>query len=156
MNEISPRLKIVGADLPRKDAVPKTTGTAMYTVDVAFPGMLHAKVLRSPHAHARIVSIDASAARDMPGVHAVVTRDDLEGLNPTYGYFIKDQPVVAIDKVRPLAAIMGNIHITATASDNQRQRAAAAAAAAATAAVGGPAAGVPRGFRSAPCVVPST
>jgi len=120
MNEISPRLKIVGADLPRKDAVPKTTGTAMYTVDVSFPGMLHAKVLRSPHAHARIVSIDASAARDMPGVHAVVTRDDLEGLNPTYGYFIKDQPVVAIDKVRyigdTVAAIAAETELQAVAA----------------------------------------
>jgi CO/xanthine dehydrogenase Mo-binding subunit len=52
MNEVSPGLHVVGADLPRTDAIPKTTGAATYTVDVSFPGMLHAKVLRSPHAHA--------------------------------------------------------------------------------------------------------
>ncbi|MEE2996156.1 MAG: xanthine dehydrogenase family protein molybdopterin-binding subunit, partial [Pseudomonadota bacterium] len=100
MNEVSPELHVVGADLPRTDAVPKTTGTAVFTVDVSFPGMLHAKVLRSPHAHARVVSVDASAARAMPGVHAVLTRDELQGLSPVYGYFIKDQPIVAMDKVR--------------------------------------------------------
>jgi CO/xanthine dehydrogenase Mo-binding subunit len=100
MNKVSPDLHVVGQRSARKDAVPKTTGTATYTVDVSFPGMLQAKVLRSPHAHARITSIDASAAREMPGVHAVITRDDLDGLNPTYGYFIKDQPIIAMDKVR--------------------------------------------------------
>ena len=100
MTEIAPRLNVVGADFARKDALPKTTGSAIYTVDVSFPGMLHAKVLRSPHAHARVVRIDASCAATMPGVHAVLTRDDLGGVNPTYGYFIKDQPIVAIDKVR--------------------------------------------------------
>ena len=93
-------LAVVGADLPRTDAAAKVTGAARYTVDVDLPGMLHAKVLRSPHAHARVASIDASKARAAPGVHAVLTRDDLAGLNPTYGYFIKDQPIVAIDKVR--------------------------------------------------------
>ena len=78
MSEISPRLHVVVADLPRTDAVPKATGSATYAVDVSFPGMLHAKVLRSPHAHARVVSIDAADARTMPGVHAVLTRDELD------------------------------------------------------------------------------
>jgi CO/xanthine dehydrogenase Mo-binding subunit len=86
--------------LPRVDADAKTTGAARYTVDLALPRMLHAKVLRSPHAHARLVAIDARRAAALPGVAAVITRDDLEGLNPTYGYFIKDQPIVALDKVR--------------------------------------------------------
>ncbi|PPR09155.1 MAG: 4-hydroxybenzoyl-CoA reductase subunit alpha [Alphaproteobacteria bacterium MarineAlpha11_Bin1] len=109
MNETSPALSVVGADLPRTDSVPKTTGAAVYTVDVSFPGMLHAKVLRSPHAHARVVSVDASAARGMPGIHAVLTRDELDGLSPVYGYFIKDQPIIGMDKVRyvgdPVAAV---------------------------------------------------
>ena len=120
MNEVSPILHVVGQDLARTDAVPKTTGTATYTVDISFPGMLHAKVLRSPHAHARITAIDASAARNMPGVHAVVTRDDLDGLNPTYGYFIKDQPIVAIDKVRyigdTVAAVAAETELQAVAA----------------------------------------
>ena len=120
MNEISPGLHVVGADLPRTDAVPKTTGAATYTVDVSFPGMLHAKVLRSPHAHARVVSIDASAAESMPGVHAVLTRDKLDGLSPVYGYFIKDQPIVAIDKVR----FIGDA-VAAVAAETEQQAVAA-------------------------------
>ena len=120
MNEISPNLRVVGRDVSRADAVPKTTGAATYTVDVSFPGMLHAKVLRSPHAHARLVSIDASKARSMPGVHAVATRDDLNGLNPTYGYFIKDMPIVAIDKVRyigdTVAAVAAETELQAIAA----------------------------------------
>lgn len=95
-----PDLAVVGTELPRTDARDKVTGDARYTVDVDLPFMLHAKVLRSPHAHARVVSIDAAKARTAPGVRAVLTRDELGGLNPTYGYFIKDQPIVAIDKVR--------------------------------------------------------
>ena len=56
----------------------------------------------------------------MPGVHAVITRDDLLGLNPTYGYFIKDQPIVAIDKVRyigdPVAAVAAETELQAVAA----------------------------------------
>ena len=94
-------LNVVGKQARRKDAWEKVTGRAQYSTDMTQPGMLHAKVLRSPHAHARVVSIDASAARAMPGVHAVLTRDELDdSVAPTYGYFIKDQPIVAIDNVR--------------------------------------------------------
>jgi len=93
-------LSNLGTRAPRLDADIKLTGAARYAVDFTLPRMLHAKVLRSPHAHARVLSIDASRARSVPGVHAVITRDDLKGLNATYGYFIKDQPIVAIDKVR--------------------------------------------------------
>jgi len=103
------RLQAIGSGAPRTDADAKISGAARYTVDIELPRMLHARTLRSPHPHARLVSIDASRARQHPGVHAVITRDDLDGLNPTYGYFIKDQPIVAIDKVRfagdPVAAV---------------------------------------------------
>ncbi|MFE0222435.1 xanthine dehydrogenase family protein molybdopterin-binding subunit, partial [Streptomyces albidoflavus] len=92
-------LTSVGRTKRRHDAVLKTTGAARYTADITLPGMLHAKVLRSPHAHARIVSLDASRARATPGVRAVLTRDEL-GETPGYGFFIKDQPVVARDRVR--------------------------------------------------------
>ena len=123
MNEISRNLQVVGREADRKDAVPKTTGAATYTVDVSFPGMLHAKVLRSPHAHARVTSVDASNARSMPGVHAVITRDALDGLNPTYGYFIKDQPIVAMDKVRyigdTVAAVAAETELQAVAALEQ-------------------------------------
>jgi CO/xanthine dehydrogenase Mo-binding subunit len=98
-----------GSTAPRKDAKLKVTGAARYTADVTLPGMLHAKVLRSPHAHARLLRVDAARARAVPGVHAVITRDDLDGLDAVYGYFIKDQPVVATDRVRyagdPVAAV---------------------------------------------------
>jgi CO/xanthine dehydrogenase Mo-binding subunit len=96
----SPQFRALGAPLPRLDADAKITGAARYAADLALPRMLHAKVLRSPHPHARVKRIDARRARTLAGVSAVVTRDELAGLNPTYGYFIKDQPIVAIDKVR--------------------------------------------------------
>jgi CO/xanthine dehydrogenase Mo-binding subunit len=83
------------------DGPDKVTGAACYTFDVSLPGMLHAKVLRSPHPHARIRSIKTSRAAALPGVAAVVTGADAERLpDPYYGVAIRDQPVVAIDKVR--------------------------------------------------------
>jgi CO/xanthine dehydrogenase Mo-binding subunit len=88
-------------DVQRRDAPEKTTGRALYTADLALPGMLHAKVLRSARRHARIVAIDCAAARAFPGVRAVLTGDTLPPqVMPYYGYFIKDQPIVAIDRVR--------------------------------------------------------
>src|SRR4051812_10513504 len=99
----------VGRSIPGVDSRAKLTGAAVYASDLALDGMLHGKILRSPHPHARIRSIDAIAALAMPGVVAVVTGADLAGLDPTYGMFIRDQPVLAIDKVRyagePVVAI---------------------------------------------------
>jgi CO/xanthine dehydrogenase Mo-binding subunit len=63
------------------------------------PGMLHVQVLRSPHPHARIVSIDTSAAEQMDGVEAVVTSADVPG-EDGFGVFVNDQPIMARDKVR--------------------------------------------------------
>src|SRR3984957_11096527 len=71
------RFKWVGTRPIRPDGVPKVTGRAMYGADYKLPGMLYGKVLRSPHAHARIRSIDTSAAEKLPGVKAVVTSKDL-------------------------------------------------------------------------------
>src|SRR5262245_1404512 len=94
------QLRVVGNRVPAQDGAGKVKGTAIYTIDRALPGMLHAKILRSPHAHARIRNIDTVRATQHPGVHAVVTARDLAGLNAIYGVRIKDQPVLAIDKVR--------------------------------------------------------
>src|SRR3989440_2688745 len=69
-------LKTVGHATPRIDAVERVTGKATYTLDVQLPGMLYARVLRSPHPHARIKNIDASKAAAMPGVKAVVTNEN--------------------------------------------------------------------------------
>ena len=78
MNDISPKqFKWVGTRPIRPDGVPKVTGRAQYGADMAMPGMLWGKVIRSPHAHARIRSIDASKALALPGVKAVVTAADI-------------------------------------------------------------------------------
>ncbi len=101
MNQINHQHRVVGDDAPRIDAKEKTSGQAIYTADIKLPNMLHAKLLRSNVGHARLIKINADKARKAPGVHAIVTRDDLEQLaSPVYGYFIKDQPFVAMDKVR--------------------------------------------------------
>jgi xanthine dehydrogenase molybdenum-binding subunit len=64
---------IVGKNIPRNDALEKVTGTATFSSDLNLPGMLHGKVLRSPHPHAKILSIDTTEAENYPGVKAVAT-----------------------------------------------------------------------------------
>lgn len=71
------KLKVIGTRPPRYDAMDKVTGRAIYGTDVTLPGLLYGKVLRSPHAHARIRAIDTSRAEAYPGVYAVVTAADL-------------------------------------------------------------------------------
>src|SRR3954462_10296787 len=90
----------IGRSVPRRDAREKLRGQAQFAGDLVVPRMLHGKVLRSPVAHARIVSIDTSAAEKMPGVVCVLTGADLADIDPYYGHAIKDRPIVAIDKVR--------------------------------------------------------
>ena len=74
--------KQVGRRPVRHDGVEKVTGHARYGADVRLPGMLHAKVLRSPHAHARLLSVDTSRAEAHPDVRAVVTASDMPELDP--------------------------------------------------------------------------
>src|SRR3954467_92742 len=90
----------VGVSKPRRDAAEKLRGQAQFVGDMVVPRMLHGKVLRSPIAHGRIVSIDTSAAEKIPGVVCVLTGADLRDIDPYYGHAIKDRPIVAIDKVR--------------------------------------------------------
>jgi CO/xanthine dehydrogenase Mo-binding subunit len=90
----------VGRSQPRRDAREKLRGEAEFAGDIVVPRMLHGKVLRSPIAHGRIVSIDTSAAERVPGVVSVLTGADLRDIDPYYGHAIKDRPIVAIDKVR--------------------------------------------------------
>jgi len=89
----------IGETVRRTDAVPKVTGEFAYSSDLQHAGMLWGHTLRSPHAHARIVEIDLSAALAQPGVHAVLTHDDVPG-RKAYGLEFPDQPVLAIDRVR--------------------------------------------------------
>jgi len=95
--------------LVRADAIAKVTGTAQYTWDLRLPGMLHGAVLRSPHPHARILRIDTARARRVPGVIAVATAEDLAGVEPTFGWYIKDQPIFARDRVRYVGDIVGAV-----------------------------------------------
>jgi CO/xanthine dehydrogenase Mo-binding subunit len=102
----------IGKTFRRLDYETKVTGRAQYLADMSVPGMLHGKILRSPYPHARIARIDASKAEKVPGVMAVLTRDDIlhdEGIEPFYGPVFKDQTIVATEKVRhvgdPVAAV---------------------------------------------------
>jgi CO/xanthine dehydrogenase Mo-binding subunit len=94
---------VLGARIPMVDAEERVTGTIAYTLNVELPRMLYAAVLRSPHAHARIVSIDASRAESLPGVVAVLTSEDFgadAAFDATMGLFARDEPLVALDRVR--------------------------------------------------------
>lgn len=96
----------VGQDVQRIDGVEKVTGAALYTADLKFPRLLHAFVIRSPHAHARLLGVDLSRCERVPGVRAVATGKEF----PFHtGIYLKDQTVFATDRVRfvgdPVAAI---------------------------------------------------
>lgn len=97
----------VGQRTTRYDARPHLTGQTMYIDDMTFPNMLHMKILRSQHAHAKILSIDVSEAEKMPGVVATLTGREIP-VN-SYGPSYQDQPVIADDRVRhhgdPVAAV---------------------------------------------------
>ncbi|HXX08189.1 MAG TPA: molybdopterin cofactor-binding domain-containing protein [Pseudolabrys sp.] len=90
---------VLGKSVRRIDTPSKVSGRLKYAGDMTMPGMLHVQVLRSPHAYARIVSIDAAAAEAMEGVHGVITSADVPG-EDGFGVFVNDQPVMARGKVR--------------------------------------------------------
>ncbi len=75
--ETRQQYRIVGKPTPRPDALGKVTGKTPYGDDLRFPRLLHAKLVLSPYAHARVLAIDTSKAREYPGVHAVITARDL-------------------------------------------------------------------------------
>ena len=102
----------VGRSIPRLEARAKVTGRAEYVHNMRIPGMLVGKIFRSTVAHGKILSIDVSAAREMDGVHSVVTGEDIRKLipNPYFGPAFHDQPILALDKVRfvgePVAVVL--------------------------------------------------
>ena len=106
--------RYVGKSVIRVDGLEKVTGRAVYGVDVELPGMLYGAVVRSPYAHARIVDIDISGAWKMPGVKAVVVGRDVPY---TFGGLIKDQPFLAVDRVRyvgdPVVAVAAETELGA-------------------------------------------
>ncbi len=89
---------VIGERLPRYDGVDKVTGKAIFGPDVTLPGTLYGFILRSPHAHARIRSIDTSRAAALPGVYAVVTAADLPPAEDTEHRYARDN-TLAGDKV---------------------------------------------------------
>ncbi|MDA1175114.1 MAG: hypothetical protein O2826_11445, partial [Chloroflexi bacterium] len=89
---------VIGKKAARKDGPAKVTGGAEYAYDVTLPGMLHGKSVRSTFPHARIVKIDATKALALPGVHAVLTGEDIAG--HVYGNRVRDVPVLANGVVR--------------------------------------------------------
>src|SRR5438046_257619 len=101
----------VGQAISMVDSQLRVSGSIDYTLNFELSRMLHACMLRSPHAHARVVKVDASRAAKLPGVIAVLTRDDLIGdrIDPYFGLILQDQTPVALDRVRfvgePVAAV---------------------------------------------------
>jgi 4-hydroxybenzoyl-CoA reductase alpha subunit len=100
---------VIGERLPRVDAREKVTGEAKYAADYSLPDMLWCKLLRSPYPHARILNIDTSKAEKLPGVKAVVTGKDFGGW--TWGWMpaTRDEPPLAVDKVRYMAEAVAGV-----------------------------------------------
>src|SRR5207247_7876246 len=112
-------LRVVGKAHRKVDATAKVAGVTKFADDLFLPRMLFAKLLRSPHPHARIVSIDTAKALALPGVKAVLTGKDLPipfGILPVS----QDEHALALDKVRfvgdPVAAVAATSEETATAA----------------------------------------
>ena len=89
---------LIGKRIPKMDAPEKASGKTRYVHDINLPGQLHAKILRSSQVHAKIVSIDTSAARALPGVHAVITGADVPWQRPIG--VAKDHLPLKTDRVR--------------------------------------------------------
>jgi CO/xanthine dehydrogenase Mo-binding subunit len=113
-------MKVVGARIPRYDGVAHVTGRTTYVDDVRIPGTLWTKALRSPHPHAGITRLDTRPAEEMPGVHAVITHEDVPHL--VYGHLEAlgipaDEPLLAKDEVRyqgqPIALVAAKDEETA-------------------------------------------
>jgi len=110
----------VGQSAARADGPLKLSGQAEFTGDLRVPGMLYGAILHSPVAHARIKSVDVTAAEKADGVVAVLTADDLSDLDPYYGHALRDRPVVALGKVRflgePVAVVAAGSQAAADAA----------------------------------------
>lgn len=113
-------MTIIGTNVARIDGIEKVTGAAKFTGDLSFANLLEAKVLRSPLPHALIESIDIREAESLPGVVAVLTRDDLKDIDPYYGNCLRDRAVVAMDRVRfvgePVAVVAAEDGLIAEAA----------------------------------------
>jgi 4-hydroxybenzoyl-CoA reductase alpha subunit len=100
---------VIGQRVPRVDAREKVTGQAKYAADYSLPDMLWCKLVRSPYPHARILNIDTSKAKKLPGVKGIVTSKDFGGW--TWGWMpaTRDEPPLAVDKVRYTAEAVAGV-----------------------------------------------
>ena len=96
---------LIGKRVPKMDAPEKASGKTRYIQDIDLPGELHAKILRSSEVHAKIKSIDTSAAKALPGVHAVITAADVPWQRPIG--VAKDHLPLKTDHVRSPISIRG-------------------------------------------------
>lgn len=103
--------------IPRLDSLEKVSGRAIYAGDMSLPDLLYGKILRSAVPHAKIASIDVGRARNLPGVKAVLTFDDVKHLDARLGTYVKDQPLLAFEKIRysgePIAAVAAETELMA-------------------------------------------
>lgn len=101
----------IGQSISMVDSRPRVSGAIDYALNFELPRMAHARILHSPHPHARILRVETARAERVPGVFAVASRNDLVGdhINPYFGLVIFDQTPVALDRVRfvgePVAAV---------------------------------------------------
>lgn len=102
-------MSLIGISVPKKDGNEKVSGTAKFTTDFSTPDMLHAKMVTSSYAHARIISINLDKAKGMSGVKAIVTGEAFSGL---VGVIFEDRPILAREKVRyqgePVAVVVAD------------------------------------------------
>ena len=109
---------VLGTSIPRLEGPEKITGRALFTDDMKLPGMLYGAVLRSPHAHARILAYDIAVAAAVPGVHGVITGEDFT--THRFGSFVRDEHPLAQGRVRyigePVAAVAADDLHTAQAA----------------------------------------
>lgn len=110
------KYKHVGQPYERKDAIEKVTGQARYAFDLEMPGMLHAKTLHSPHARAKIVKIDTSRAKALPGVKAVITGDDSDIV---VGLYMQDKLALAKGETRYQGEVVAAVAATTEAIAEQ-------------------------------------
>ena len=110
MNSEKRDFSVIGTSVRRVDGADKVTGKARYAGDLIIPGMIEGKFLRSPYAHARILSIDTREVEALPGVIAVITSKDFSDVSPYMGRGKnRDHPIIAVDRVifagQPVAAV---------------------------------------------------
>ena len=105
------RSRVVGRPAPRKDGAERARGEARYTADIRLPGMLHAAVLRSPYAHARVRQIDLAPALALPGVRAAIGPGEADGLEEEAGFQGAAVAAVAADSFAQAQAAVAAIDV---------------------------------------------